>query len=1013
VRGRGFGWRRTLSGLVVGAAAVAVVTGVVGALQRAVPASALAALYVLAVLPVAGFWGVWPALIVAVVSALAFDLFFFPPLFALTPTDPHIVAILVISAVTAVVVSELAGRVRHRAGEAESLAQEVRRIAEEQAALRRVATLVARGAEPGEVFGSVAAEVGSLFGADVAVVFRFEPEHTADVVGRWSVPGTVFPDDARLRVEGVGVTVTVLNTGRPARTERFEGPAGSTAGCFAQLGARAGVGAPISVEGRLWGAVVAAAIEPERLPVGSEASIAGFTELVATAIANAQTQVERRGFAEEQAALRRVATLVARAASPEEVFAAVAAEVRRVLAVDLTVMCRYDPDSVLTYVGWSQTGHEGPVGVRVPLSGRNVAQLVFETGRPARIDDYGDASGPAADIVRPLGLRAAVGVPVNVAGRLWGVMTVASIREQPPPAGTEERLAGFTELVATAIANAQARLELRGFAEEQAALRRVATLVAQAAPPEEVFGAVAAEAGRLLEVDFTILRRFEGGEQVSVGTWWSGAGGVEPFPVGTRGRLGGRNVVSSVFETGRPARMDDYSGASGPVADAAREWGLRSAVAVPISVEGRLWGVLAVAYMHDEPLPAGTEARLAGFAELVGTAIANAQARVELRGFAEEQAALRRVATLVARAASSGEVFAAVTEEAGRLLHVDFTSMIRFDRDGAITWVGSWSATDAAFPIPVGTRAELGGRNMPTVVFETGRPARIDYADASGAVTTVARELGIRSSVGAPISVAGRLWGVLAAVSTGDEALPADTEGRLAGFAELVATALANAQAQAALTASRARIVAAADTTRRRIERDLHDGAQQRLVSLALQLRGARAVVPAGMVELRAQLDSLAAEATGTLDELRQLARGIHPPALAKGGLCPALKALARRSAVPVDLDLRVDGRLPEQIEIAAHYVVSEALTNAAKHAQAANVHVEVLIVEDDGDGVLRVRVRDDGRGGADPRGGSGLVGLKDRVEALGGALSVQTAPGAGSTVQAELPLRSGRAVSG
>ena len=886
-----------------------------------------------------------------------------------------------------------------------------------------------------------------------------------------------------------------------------------------------------------------------------------------------------RRFAEEQAALRRVATLVARAASPEEVFAAVAAEVRRVLAVDLTVMCRYDPDGVLTYVGWSQSGSEGPVGVRVPLGGRNVARLVFETGRPARIDDYGDASGPAADVVRPLGLRSAVGVPVSVAGRLWGVMTVASIREQPPPAGIEERLAAFTELVATAIANAQARLELRGFAEEQAALRRVATLVAQAAPPEEVFGAVAEEAGRLLGVDFTILRRFEDGEHVSVGTWWSGPGDVEPFPVGTRGRLGGRNAVSLVFETGRPARIDGYSLASGPVADAARQWGLRSSVAVPISVEGRLWGVAAAAYTHDEPLPKDTEVRLAGFAELVATAIANAQARVELRGFAEEQAALRRVATLVARAASSEEVFAAVTEEAGRLLHVDFTSMIRYDRDGAITWVGSWSATDAAFPIPVGTRAALGGENMPTVVFGTGRPARIDYLDASGAVANIARELGIRSSVGAPISVEGRMWGLLAAVSTHDEPLPADTEGRLAGFAELVATAIANAQArvelggfaeeqaalrrvatlvaraappeevfasvtaevgrvlcadsagmsrfdpgdaaivlglwsrtgtalpiqvgtrvevggrnvttlvfqtrrpariddytdasgvgafhtarelgirssvgapisvagrlwgvmivssmreeplaadteprlaaftelvatalanaeaQAALTASRERIVAAADTTRRRIERDLHDGAQQRLVALALQLRTVRATVPPEAGELRAQLDSLAAEATSTLDELRQLARGIHPPALARGGLCPALQALGRRSAVPVKLDIRVDGRLPEQIEIGAYYVVSEALTNATKHAQASTVHVEVLIVEGDGDAVLRVRVRDDGRGGADLSRGSGLVGLKDRVEALGGGLSVQTAPGAGSSVQAELPLRSG-----
>jgi GAF domain-containing protein len=1181
VRICGFGWPRPVGGLVVGAVGVAAATGVVWALRPVVPVSALAGLYALAVLPVAVFWGVWASLVVAVVSALAYDFFFSPPLYALTPADPHIEAILVISAVTAVVVSVLAERVRRRAGEAESLAGEVRRFAEEQAALRRVATLVAHGAAPGEVFGSVATEVGGLFGADAAVVFRFEPERTATVVGGWSVSDMPFAAGARLRVEGVGATVTVLDTGRPVRTERSEGPAGSTSGCFAQFGAQWGVGAPISVEGRLWGAVAVGATEPERLPVGSEASLAGFTELVATAIANAQAQVERRGFAEEQAALRRVAMLVARAASPEEVFAAVAAEVRRVHAVDLTVMCRYDPDGLLTYVGWSQSGQEGPVGVRVPLGGRNVARLVFDTGRPARIDDYGEASGPAADVVRPLGLRAAVGVPVNVAGRLWGVMTVASTGEQPPPAGTEERLAGFTELVATAIANAQARVELRGFAEEQAALRRVATQIARAAPPEEVFGTVAAEAGRLLEVDFTILRRFEDGEQVSVGTWWSGTGVGEPFPVGTRLPLGGRNVVSLVFETGRAARIDDYGGASGPVADAARDWGLRSAVGVPISVEGRLWGSVAAAYMRDEPLPAGTEARLGGFAELVATAIANAQARLELRGFAEEQAALRRVATLVARGAAPEEVFAAVTAEAGRVLHVDYSSMIRLDPDGAMTWVGSWSDTDAAFPIALGTRAEVGGRNMPTVVFETGRPARIDYADASGAVADIAGAVGIRSSVGVPISVAGRLWGLLAAVTTqgeplaadtearlggfaelvataianaqaglelrgyageqaalrrvatlvaraaapgevfeavtaevgrllevdftvlsryepdgavtvvgawgrvhvgrprpiglrlevgghnlhtlvsqtrrtarieyaeaggppadvardwgfrsavgvpinvedrlwgvvsvgsgSEEPLPADTEARLAGFTELVSTALANAEAQAALTASRARIVAAADTARRRIERDLHDGAQQRLVSLALHLRGTvQAAVPPEADELRAHLDEVGAEVIGTLDELRELARGIHPSVLAKGGLRPALNTLARRCAVPVDLRMRIDGRLPEQIEVAAYYMVSEALTNVAKHAHASTVHVEVDTAE--GDTVLRVLVRDDGCGGADLSGGTGLVGLKDRVEALSGRLSVQTAPGAGTTVQVELPLQSSHVLPG
>jgi signal transduction histidine kinase len=234
---------------------------------------------------------------------------------------------------------------------------------------------------------------------------------------------------------------------------------------------------------------------------------------------------------------------------------------------------------------------------------------------------------------------------------------------------------------------------------------------------------------------------------------------------------------------------------------------------------------------------------------------------------------------------------------------------------------------------------------------------------------------------------------------------PADTEAWLAAFTELVATAIANAESQAQLTASRARIVAAADDARRRIERDLHDGAQQRLVSLALQLQVAQAAVPPEADELAAQLDDMIAEMTGALDDLRELARGIHPAVLAECGLPQALKTLARRSAVPVELHVQTDRRLPEPIEIAAYYLVAEALTNVAKHAHASTVHVEVDIADGN---VLRVRVRDDGRGGANLAGGSGLVGLDDRVEALGGRFRVHSAPGAGTTVQAELPLGQG-----
>jgi signal transduction histidine kinase len=318
--------------------------------------------------------------------------------------------------------------------------------------------------------------------------------------------------------------------------------------------------------------------------------------------------------------------------------------------------------------------------------------------------------------------------------------------------------------------------------------------------------------------------------------------------------------------------------------------------------------------------------------------------------------------------------------------------------------VGTWNSAGGAGPVPLGTRWILGGWNVTTMVFETGRPARIDeYGGASGPAGEFAREVAIHSAVGAPISVAGRLWGFMLVAYTHEEPLPADTEERLAGFTELVATAIANAESQAQLTASRARIVAAADHTRHRIERDLHDGAQQRLVSLALELRSALAAAPPQAGDLVQQLGGVAAEVGGVLDELREIARGLHPAALAEGGLRPALTALAHRSPIPVRLDASVVERLPEPIEIAAYYVVAESLTNTAKHAHASVVDVEVEVAA--GDGVLRVGVSDDGVGGANFARGSGLVGLKDRVEALGGRISLRSPPGAGTAVQIALPL--------
>jgi signal transduction histidine kinase len=535
-----------------------------------------------------------------------------------------------------------------------------------------------------------------------------------------------------------------------------------------------------------------------------------------------------------------------------------------------------------------------------------------------------------------------------------------------------------------------------GFTGEQAALRRVATLVAHGAPPEEVLSAVAEEAGRLLHADYATMGRYSPDGTSTVVAAWAGTGAA--FPVSAQARLGGLNMPTLVFQTGRAARIDDYSGSSDPLSDTGRAMGLRAGVGVPISVEGGLWGIVAVG-SRAGPLPAGTEARLARFTELAATAIANAQSRVELRRFAGEQAALRRVATLVARAAAPEEVFAAVTEETGRLLHADHATMGRYGPDGSVSAVATWDRTRA--DVPSVTSAKAAAQDLPTMVFQTGQPARLDdLADSPGPLAGAARELGLRAAVGVPVSVEGRLWGLTVVESRADP-LPAGTEARLAGFTELAATAIANAEAQAALTASRTRIVATADATRRRIERNLHDGAQQRLVSLALDLRAAEAALPAGTGGVAQQLDRVAAGLDDVLADLREIARGLHPAILAENGLSPALKTLARRSAVPVDLDVQVDGRLPEAVEIAAYYTVSEALTNAAKHARAAAVDVQVTA----SDRVLHLRVHDNGRGGADFSRGSGLVGLKDRAEALGGHLDLRSPRGAGTTLDITLPL--------
>ena len=389
----------------------------------------------------------------------------------------------------------------------------------------------------------------------------------------------------------------------------------------------------------------------------------------------------------------------------------------------------------------------------------------------------------------------------------------------------------------------------------------------------------------------------------------------------------------------------------------------------------------------------------------------NVRLYAEYRRLAAEQDALRRLATLVARGVEPLQVFGAVADEMRRCMPAATAGLWRFETDGEITIVAAAADPEALARWPVGTQTPVAGNTIAALVQRTGGPARIDsYETVAGPIGARVREVGVRAAVGVPIIVDGRVWG-LAAVGSRRGPMPADTEVRISRFAELTATALVagyrDEQKRQLLAEGSRRLNRAADNERRRIERDLHDGAQQHLVTLALDARAADASAPTELAELKHQMSRIASGLAEVSMELQEISRGIPPAILAKGGLPAAIKELARRSPVPVQLDVAITNRLPEPIQTAAYYLVAEALTNTAKHAHASTVHVQLDTDHTDaGDPVLRVSVRDDGRGGADPHGGSGLIGLTGRVDALGGRLWLHSPPGAGTTVRAELPLR-------
>ncbi len=876
-------------------------------------------------------------------------------------------------------------------------------LAEQQASLRRLAVLVATGATSADVFAAIAREVAHVLRPRLVQIYRWERDETVTVVGTWGEGPNPFPAGSTWAWHDPSLVAMLehLRTGQPIRYDDVEE---SLAGAPVDAGLGAGIGsaagAPIVVDGEPWGHIGVAMATGESLPDGVEERLAEITELVATAIAGSATREQLARLADEQAALRRVATLVARGAPPPEVFDAVAEELGRLLEVGSSGMVRFEGEHTARVVaGWGRLSEIMPVGARLPIGGKNVISEIARTAKPVRVDDFErTSSGPIADEARRLNTGASIGCPIVVGGRLWGAMVAAALDGGSLPPNAEPRLAQFVELVSTAIANGEAGAEIARLADEQAALRRVATLVAEEAPAAELFAKVAEEVAGVLGqgVDSAMIR-YDHDDLATV----VAVCGEQPeggIRVDVRLPVDGSGIAAKVLRERRPVRVDDYAAATGAIADHAKVHGIRSAVGCPIVVQGRLWGAMVVAHYEPEPFPADTEQRVSQFTQLVATAIANAEARAELQRLADEQAALRRVATLVAEAAAPTEVFDAVIAEVAQLLGAPQVGMMRSESSHEITILAQRGQDPAV--VRAGLRLTLDGDSVTARVLRTGRSARLNvYDEPSGTIAEIARRSNVNATVGAPITVEGGLWGVITASWEGEDQPPVDAEERLAEFAELLGTAIANADSRDQLTASRARVLTAGDDARRRVVRDLHDGAQQRQVHTIITLKQAQRALS----EDSERVEPLLAEALGHAEEgnaeLRELAHGILPAVLTRGGLRAGVDAVVSRLDLPVDVDVTRE-RLAPEIEASAYFVVAEALTNVVKHAQAAKAEVTAAV----DNGTLRLEVRDDGVGGADPE-GHGLLGIYDRVAALGGRLRIDSPRGGGTVVTAELPV--------
>jgi signal transduction histidine kinase len=803
--------------------------------------------------------------------------------------------------------------------------QELEELAQTQAALRRLATLVARG-EPSEVvFAAATREALRHFGSGTARMIRFELDGTATLVAN---EGRTVPEvrvgERWVGYPPTGLTATVLRTGKAARVDDYHDVAGGEA--TVREGIRSAVAVPIHVNGRLWGMI---AVGPGQgpLPPDTEQRMAEFTELVATAVANAQTRAElvtsrARIVAASDEARRRIERDLHDGAQQRLI--ALALRLRWAAAMP------HESDEIRTEITDVVAGLMDVIDELREISHGIHPAILSKAGLPSAL--------------RAIGRRSAV--PVDMDLRIDGRLP------EPIEVGAYYVV---SEMLTNATKHARASVV-------------------------EVHAEVSGGTLRVCVRD-------------------DGVGGADPLRgsglVGLQDRI---EALGGTFSLHSPTGGGTTMCCELPV-----QVGAEHPDAVPARQKAGTAGRPEDADLDMRP--GETSAGEIGELERAFNPMYRSPdtGRDELTRLLQEQAALRRVATLVASGIHPVEIFSAVAEEIRRLLGADNAGVGRLEQDGTSLVVLSCVGENQV-RLPIGTHLELLEYPAAAKVLRTGQAARVDedqWATLSDPVADGLRQFGIRSMVASPIMVEGRLWGVVNAL-TRRGPFPSGTADRLAHFTELVATAVGNAESRAELTASRARIVAASDEARRRIERDLHDGTQQRLVSLGLGLRLAQSMVPAELPELATELDRVADELNGVVEDLREIARGIHPVILSQGGLGPALRTLARRAAIAVELDVAAIARLPEPIEVAAYYVVSEMLTNATKHARASVMRVSV----EEQDDTLHISIRHDGVAGVDPARGSRLIDLRDRAEALGGSIDVSNRSGEGTLLLVQLPLR-------